>query len=48
MKSAEYVIRQMPTEFGYDASKGEWGLHDHFKNTPQYFKMTPEEAVEVE
>ena len=46
-KAAEYVIREMPAEFGYDMSKGEWGKHNYFQNTPQYFKETPEDAVKV-
>ena len=44
-KAAEYVIRQMPTEFGYDCSKGEWGNHQFYQNTPQYFKENAETAV---
>merc|ERR1712228_41303 len=28
-------------------SKGEWGKHNYYENTPQYFKETPEDAVKL-
>ena len=48
VKAGEYVLRTLRTEFGWDASKGEWGAHDLVPNTSTPQLSKPEEAVELE
>ena len=47
-KAAEYVLREMPVEFGWDASKGEWGEHNSIVNKPKILHLPVEEVMDLE
>lgn len=47
-KAAEYILREMPVEFGWDSSKGEWGEHNSVINKPHILHKPVEEVTEFD
>ena len=47
-KAAVYVLREMPVEFGWDASKGEWGEHNKIFNKPRILHQPVEAAMDFD